>query len=54
MSNPVAKLRATGRLCLLAALSLALLAGAAQAAERPHILYIMADDLGWQDLGYLG
>jgi len=25
-----------------------------RAAERPHIVYIMADDLGWQDLGYLG
>ena len=31
-----------------------LLAGVAHAADRPHILYILADDLGWQDLGYLG
>ncbi|MBK8017333.1 MAG: arylsulfatase [Betaproteobacteria bacterium] len=26
----------------------------AQAAQRPHIVYLMPDDLGWQDLGYLG
>lgn len=27
---------------------------AVNAADRPHIVYLMADDLGWQDLGYLG
>jgi arylsulfatase A-like enzyme len=26
----------------------------ALAAERPHILYITADDLGWKDVGYHG
>ena len=26
----------------------------AHAAQRPHIVYLMPDDLGWQDLGYLG
>lgn len=26
----------------------------AQAANKPHILYILADDLGWADLGYRG
>lgn len=30
------------------------LAGPAVAAERPHILYITADDLGWKDVGYHG
>lgn len=23
-------------------------------ADKPHIVYLLADDLGWQDLGYLG
>ncbi len=38
------------------ALLLAALAGpvAALAAERPHILYVTADDLGWKDVGYHG
>jgi arylsulfatase A-like enzyme len=31
-----------------------LLPGIGTAAERPNIVYILADDLGWQDLGYLG
>lgn len=34
--------------------ALLLLAGPVHAVDRPHIVYIMADDLGWQDLGYLG
>jgi arylsulfatase A-like enzyme len=28
--------------------------GAAQLKSRPHILYVTADDLGWQDVGYHG
>ncbi len=31
----------------------ALLALPASAADKPHIVYLMADDLGWHDLGYL-
>src|SRR5574341_1169481 len=27
---------------------------AALSAERPHILYVTADDLGWKDVGYHG
>ncbi len=30
------------------------LASLAHAADRPHIVYLMPDDLGWQDVGYLG
>ncbi|MCF6239242.1 MAG: sulfatase-like hydrolase/transferase, partial [Candidatus Marinimicrobia bacterium] len=25
-----------------------------QAAEKPHIIFMMADDLGWGDVGYHG
>lgn len=38
----------------LAALLLACLCATTQAADRPHIVVLMPDDLGWQDLGYLG
>jgi len=41
------------RRCLAFAAMLALSAGAF-AADRPHIVYLLADDLGWQDVGYLG
>jgi arylsulfatase B len=30
----------------------ALLAAAASAAQPPHIIHIMADDTGWNDLGF--
>lgn len=36
------------------AVSFALLPVAGIAADRPNIVYVMADDLGWHDLGYLG
>ena len=40
---------------LATALLLALaLPGFAAAAPRPHVVILLADDLGWQDLGYLG
>src|SRR5262245_36518538 len=29
-------------------------AAAQQTAPRPHILYIVADDLGWKDVGFHG
>jgi len=34
--------------------SCALLASAIAAAGKPNIVFIMADDLGWQDVGYAG
>lgn len=33
---------------------LACTAGVTAATERPHIIYILADDLGWKDVGYHG
>jgi arylsulfatase A-like enzyme len=36
------------------ALSLALAVGPLRAQERPHIVYILADDLGWNDVGFHG
>ncbi|MDD5201484.1 MAG: sulfatase-like hydrolase/transferase [Terrimicrobiaceae bacterium] len=33
---------------------LALLGPSARAAEQPNILYIVADDLGWKDVGFHG
>ena len=41
-------------LCFLMALLLGLASGAARAQDRPHIIIIMADDLGWNDVGYHG
>lgn len=38
----------------LAALLFTCLCAVAQAADRPHIVVLMPDDLGWQDPGYLG
>ena len=29
-------------------------AAPAAAADKPHIVYLMPDDLGWHDVGYLG
>ena len=54
MQNFTAPARAVMRRLVPLLLLPALLAGLAHAADRPHIVYIMADDLGWQDLGYLG
>ena len=39
--------------CLLPVLTLICLSHA-QAADRPHIVYILANDLGWKDVGYHG
>jgi arylsulfatase A-like enzyme len=39
---------------LLAAIVFAFAAVSARAADRPHILYITVDDLGWKDIGYHG
>ena len=39
---------------VVAALTLLACASLARAGDRPHIVYVMPDDLGWQDLGYLG
>jgi len=49
MSPPLR--RALGTLLTLAA---ALTMGAARADDRPDILYITVDDLGWKDVGYHG
>ena len=37
-----------------AALSVVETAALAATAARPHIIYILADDLGWQDIGFRG
>ena len=38
-------------LCLIAALALP---GAGQAENRPNVVILLADDLGWADVGYHG
>jgi arylsulfatase A-like enzyme len=49
----IAKRACALSLCLAAALA-SLVASPANAAEKPHVVYIMADDLGWNDVGYHG
>ena len=39
---------------LVVILALAVLCGRAYAGDRPNIIFIMADDLGWGDLGCFG
>ena len=41
-------------LCLVMALALVESAGAAEALRKPNIVFILADDLGWTDLGCQG
>jgi len=41
------------RTCLFLVLA-AICLNLAQAADRPHIVYILANDLGWKDVGYHG
>jgi len=41
------KIRTTICFCLFALLSVA-------QAEKPNVIFIMADDLGWQDVGFMG
>src|SRR5689334_15282707 len=38
----------------LVSLTIAMPAAAGAASTRPHIVYIVADDLGWKDVGYHG
>jgi arylsulfatase A-like enzyme len=40
--------------CLLGFLALCLLAPLVSAAEKPNIVIVMADDMGWRDTGYAG
>ena len=40
--------------CIIAFLLLALPLGLSRAADRPNLLFIYADDLGWKDVGYQG
>ena len=42
------------RLAALAALAAPGLASAQQAPGKPHIVYVVADDLGWKDVGFNG
>jgi arylsulfatase A-like enzyme len=51
MSPPPPPARRTGFLCLAALLFLAALT---RAADRPHVLFIIADDVSWDDLGCYG
>ncbi|KAH3765096.1 Arylsulfatase I [Pelomyxa schiedti] len=56
----VAALRATARLVYLAVVAIALLIMGSECAsstsasktQRPHIVFVLADDVGWNDIGY--
>lgn len=52
--TPAAPTRHPFLRCLAALCLSVVIAGAARAANPPHIVYVLADDLGWRDTGFHG
>ncbi len=40
--------------CFIVILAIASLFGCSEKEDKPNIIFIMADDLGWQDVGFMG